>query len=257
MNYLVLTEGKRTEINIFSEILKRYGFHIVKREIINDYSSIATIDKQLLSNSKDNVIIAQAPRNRLRDLLKFYNEEQYDLDKIFGENSYYFNGIFLLFDVDHTSESDLNIIFNIHNDETEKGLLLVSSPCIEIMSEPRRKKTLQTAHLRSYKAERNIKIEKLYNTNTEQYIIDNFEKLSIYFLNKNVKDFNNKNVMEHPELVIEKINKENIRGEELVEYRYFTTVTYVLLAFVMNKTIKTNNYNAVKSMLKSNIKASL
>ena len=250
MNYLILTEGEKTEKNILREVLKRYDFNVVDSPKVNSYSDIE-IDIETISNDKENIVIAQAPKNRLSELLKLYNEKNYDLDKVFGNRANYFAGIFLVFDVDHTSIEDLKNMFDIHNDETEKGLLLVSSPCIEIMADYGRTSEIRVNHLSDYKKEINkhINDELRFGKNVEQYIIDNFEELAIKYLDQNVEEFNSYNVMEHPQLVIDKINETNIRSNEEVIYRYFTTVVYVAMAYICRLVKIDNNYNIIREYL--------
>lgn len=247
MNHLILTEGKETEPDILSSVLTKYGFNVVTKKDSKKYEDIE-LSTQEISNNKDNVIIAKAPRNRLRDLLRYYDKDNVDLDKVFSNSATHFSSIFLVFDVDHTSNEDLENIFSIHNDETDKGLLLVSSPCIEILSETNRDKELHVNHLSEYKKERNIYINDIlkYGKSTKEYIIDNFEKLVIYYLDKNTIEFDSYNVSEHPELAISKINKENTRSEEEVIYRYFTTVIYVAIAKITGLDREMDNYNSVK-----------
>lgn len=255
MNYLILTEGKETEPDVISEVLKKYGFNIVRCHQIKEYDKIE-IDINELSNNKNNIVIAQALRNRLSDLLKIYRKENVDLDLLYGSSATYFAGVFLLFDVDHTSNEELIEIASIHNDETDKGLLLLSSPCIEIMAEPNRTEIIEVDHLKEYKSEINKRIDmQLKNGYTsKQYIINNFEELALAFLDKNAKEFGSYNVMEHPMLIINKINELNVRSNEHVVYRYFTTVIYVVLAYICGLTKEINNYETIKNFLKKNTK---
>lgn len=93
-----------------------------------------------------------------------------------------------------------------------------------------------------------------------EYIQRNFESLALKFLDYNQHEFDSNNVMEHPSLVIDKINKLNERknwtenGEKMSEcrYRYYTTVIYVLLAFVFGLTIEIDNYSKVRDFLTKN-----
>ena len=59
--------------------------------------------------------------------------------------------------------------------------------------------------------------------------------------------------MEHPFLVINKINEDNERSEETVNYRYFTTVIYVCISFALGLTEKINNYQTVYNFFKNKI----
>lgn len=143
-NYLFIVEGEKTEPSILQTVLERWGYNAIKTNRISELQEFGlSFDETKLSNTKDNVVIAQAPRNRLHDLVVLYKKHHVDLDKLFGaDENILFSGIFVFFDVDHTTVSDLNDAFAFHCDETSSGLLLVSSPCIEIISEPQRKDDL-------------------------------------------------------------------------------------------------------------------
>lgn len=251
-NYLFIVEGEKTEPCILQAVLERWGYNAIKTKRISELQEFGlSFDETKLTNAKDNIIIAQAPRNRLHDLITLYKSHHIDLDKLFGAGKDIpFSGIFVVFDVDHTSVSDLQESFEFHCDETTSGLLLVSSPCIEIISEPQRKDDLSVCHLGEYKSARNVHCHNAYKKNVTQYIADNFEALALEFLEKNYKDFKEPNVMEHPKLVIEAINKHNIRNIESVVYRYFTTVVYVALAYISGSTREIDNYCIVKELLK-------
>lgn len=248
IKYLILTEGERTEPNILKGIFSKYGFNVVLNPKVETYEGIE-VNIEELSNDNKNIVIAQAPKNRLGELITLYNKEDYDLDKIFSKQANSFAAIFLIFDVDHTTNEELNKIFTIHNEETEKGLLLVSSPCIEILTEPGKKDEINVEHLTTYKEQRRKFIYHSldYKNGIERYIIDNFEKACVFFLEQNRNEFNENNIMEHPRLIIEKINKENIRNDEGVNYRYFTTVIYVALANICGLTKQIDNYDAVNN----------
>ena len=254
-NFLFIVEGEKTEPCILKAVLERWGYNAIKTKRILElqefnHSFDLSFDETKLTNAKDNVVIAQAPRNRLHDLVVLYKKHHIDLDKLFGAGeNILFSGIFVIFDVDHTNASDLKEAFAFHCDETSSGLLLVSSPCIEIISEPKRKDTLSVCHLGEYKSTRNVHCHNVHKKDVTQYIADNFEALALEFLEKNLRDFKEPNVMEHPRLVIEAINKHNIRNVESVVYRYFTTVVYVALAYISGATKEIDNYCIVKDLL--------
>lgn len=247
MNYLLIVEGAVAEPNLFSSVFQRYGFNVVRSERMKSFESFECSN---LSDSKNNIVIAQAPRNRLGELLRS-DSASFDFDKAFKKR---FNSVFLVFDVDHTNNKDLSDMIRIHDDETDAGLLLVSSPCIEIMSEPGRTEILETEHLSSYNKERNkyFNDEMKLGNGTIQYIANNFEKLALQFLRQNYREFNEPNVMEHPRLVVDMVNRKNNRTETVVVYRYFTTVLYVLLANIFGLTKQIENVGTVESFLSEN-----
>ena len=254
-NYLFIVEGEKTEPCILQAVLERWGYNAIKTNRISELLEFGlSFDETKLTNTKDNIIIAQAPRNRLHDLITLYKRHHIDLDKLFGAGKdILFSGIFVIFDVDHTSVSDLQESFEFHCDETTSGLLLVSSPCIEIISEPQRKDCLSVCHLGEYKSARNTHCHNKYKKGVTQYIADNFESLALEFLEKNYNEFQESNIMEHPKLVIETINKNNIRNVESVVYRYFTTVVYVALAYISGATREIDNYCIVKDIFEKKL----
>lgn len=260
--YLVITEGKKPEIEVFTNVITRYGFNVY-----NKLEDILTEDfgeftkEEYKNNIQDSVVVIQGPRSRLDHLLLYYKDNEFSLEKIFHLDMNSFQGIFLLYDVDHVSNEDLSEAFEKFNDESE-GLLLVSSPCIEVLADvcTNRGET-KFNHLKEYKALINVELEKKYKCNCTKYIIEHFDELALFYLEKNTNDFKENNVMEHPKLVIDKINKLNDRvngpDEEntYVIYRYFTTVVYVLIACLKKLNVQIDNAVLLKAFFKSNIKS--
>jgi len=259
--YLVITEGKNPEIEIFTNVLTRYGYKVYEKLTDLPTEEFGQFTQEEYKNNlQDSVVVIQGPRNRLNHLLNYYKKNEYSLEKIFQQKMNSFQGIFLLYDVDHVSVDELNEAFNKFNDESE-GLLLVSSPCIEVLGDANNnRRESKFNHLKEYKSLINSEISNKYNCSCAQYVIDHFDELALYFLNKNTKDFNETNVMEHPKLVIDKINKENIRvngirkEDTYVIYKYYTTVVYVLIACLKKLNIQIDNSRLLKAFFESNIK---
>ena len=69
---------------------------------------------------------------------------------------------------------------------------------------------------------------------------------------KKKEDFNEENIMEHPRLIIDKINSLNKRmnckdkEKSYVIYNYLTTVVYVFIAYINGLTKEINNYSLVR-----------
>lgn len=254
MNYLLIVEGEKTEYAVFEKVFLRYGFNIIAEKRMKSFDSfVDSFDTTAFSNTKDNIVIAQGPKNRISELLRT-DSISFDFSNAFQNK---FNGIFLIYDVDHTSNEDLQEFMSIHADETDSGLLLVSSPCIEILSEPGRSEPIDVDHLLTYKRERNDYINNTlhYGKNTASFISDNFEKLAMYYLDQNYREFSESNIMEHPQLIIDKINKHNTRTSNHVVYRYFTTVVYVVLASVLGLTKEINNYSIVRRVFEQRLQS--
>lgn len=243
-NTLLIVEGSKTEPSIFLEVFKKYGFS-VKNETKLSIDDIGQFDRYEFDNSKDNIIIVEGPRNRIHDLLLLINDPMISIERVFNSAYAHFQRIFLIYDVDHNDCDDIEQMMKRFSDESS-GMLLLSSPCIEVIADFNRNRSeCKYHHPKEYKSE----INEFYNGQTMKYIHDNFEKLMLYFLKKNFTDFNESNVMEHPHLVAKQINKENERynskHDSYVIYRYFTTVIYVAIACANHLTKQIDNYKDV------------
>ena len=248
--YLLIVEGAKTEQKIFSSVLKKYGFNVTvesKKLEIDKF----TFDYTNYEKDQKEIIIVQGHRNRIHDFLKLFDSNESDLDRLFSNCSNCFQGIFLIYDVDHNNEKDIEKMFNKFPEETG-GLLLLSSPCIEVLGEYDHSHILKYNHLKEYKSYLNNFYNKNYGLSVEEYIIENFEELCLYYLEKNKEDFNEENIMEHPRLIIDKINSLNKRmncndkEKSYVIYNYLTTVVYVFIAYINGLTKEINNYSLVR-----------
>lgn len=259
-NFLIITEGVSTEPTILEAILTKYGFNVIRQEPIKINKEAQQFDLDitaLLDNKKDNVYIAQGPKNRIRDFLNLINKQTEDVERYFSQLSDNFAGIFLVYDVDHTPKEDLENMFFKFQDETT-GLLILSSPCIEILSEPDRAKELCVNHLKEYKKERKAWVQSKTSDSIEHYMIHNFEELILSFLHKNCQESGSNNVMEHPDYVLQQINLLNDRtyiNDDLqpVVFRYFTTTLYVCIAYILGLTKEIDNSEIVAEFFLSNV----
>lgn len=252
-DFLIITEGARTEPTILESVLSKYGFNVVRKSQMKVNEEVQKFDlgvTRLLDDKKDTVYIAQGPKNRIRDFLLLIDKDREDIERYFLQLSNNFAGIFLIYDVDHTLKEDLEKMFVKFQDETS-GLLIISSPCIEILSEPDRVEEINVGHLSEYKSERIAWVQNKTNNSVENYIINNFEDLILAFLRQNTKESGSNNVMEHPEFVLQQINLLNERtyiNQDLqpVLYRYFTTTLYVCIAYILGLTKEVDNSKIVE-----------
>ena len=251
---LLIVEGAVTEPKVFGKIFKKYGFEVIKKGKLNKTleNSEYLINSNEYKKENNTITIVQGTHSMLNHVIKSYDANTDNFESFFTECSDCYNGIFFVYDVDHTTNENLERLSIILNNETE-GMLLLSSPCLEILSEPKRINPIEVNKLREYKKERNIECHEVYKKDTLSYIIENFESLILYFLEQNFKDFNEPNIMNHPSLIINKINQNNIREESYVNYRYFTTVIYVCIAHALGLTKQIENYNDVYHFFKSKI----
>lgn len=260
--YLIITEGNVTEPNFLVPLFQKYGFSVTKEEQINvriDNESSDFNKYEIELDDRNIIFIAQGPRNRIRDLMLLFENNQYDIEKFFVKSREVFSGIFLIYDVDQTLCEQLQSAFMKFNNE-QSGLLLVSSPCIEVLAHKKELAIdeIKGTHLSDvYKNKINEYVNQNYHMSFKEYIINNFEKIALSYLEKNVCDFNSQNIMEHPQLVIKKINELNKRillSNNIVEfnYRYFTTVLYVCFAYVLGLTKEFDNASLLRDFLLKN-----
>lgn len=256
--YLFIVEGEKTEKNLFGEFFKSLGFNVIncKKKMTLEYGF--SVNEEEYVNDQKNVVLIQGPKNRIHEILMNNSNMGLDVDNInietvFGFKPYDFRGIFWIYDVDHNSEDDIVKMYKKFNDENSNGLLLLSSPCIEVLGSFDDNMEFQGAHLTQYKKVLNLHYQGI---GVEQYIINNFYKCLLHFLEKNYYDFNDLNIMNHPYEIIEYINKNNKRNiqDNTVYYRYFSTVVYCAIAFVLGYTRQIENYYDFKKFLDSRIK---
>lgn len=133
-NILLIVEGSVDEQSIFEDAFSQYGFHptTVKEKI--NVEDIGQFEKLQFELGKNNVIIVQGPRNRIHGFLKMYNEKEMSIERFFSHSYEYFSAIFLIYDVDHNDCDDVREMFRRFPDEST-GMLLLSSPCIEVLGD--------------------------------------------------------------------------------------------------------------------------
>ena len=244
-NILLIVEGSVYEQNLFGDIFSKYGFNTIVSNQKMDVEGVGQFEKFEYRLDKSNVVIIQGPRNRIHDFLKLFNEQEMSIEKAYSYA--FFSGIFLIYDVDHNDCDDVELMHKRFSDEST-GMLLLSSPCIEVIADyDRNRKESKYNHLKEYKSD----INKHYNGATNDFIKNNFNELMLYFLEKNYNDFKEANIMEHPGLIVKSINLLNDRfnftntEESYVVYRYFSTVVYVAIAYANGLTKEIDNYEAV------------
>ncbi|GEM_PF-888345 len=250
-NILLIVEGSVDEQNIFGDVFSKYGFNAIISDEKMDVEGVGQFEKFQYRLNSNNVVIIQGPRNRIHDFLKLFNEHEMSIERAFSYSYAFFSGIFLIYDVDHNDCDDIEEMFKRFSDEST-GMLLLSSPCIEVVADYNHNRGESKYYrLSEYKAE----INNHYQGQTHKFIGDNFNSLMLYFLNKNYEEFNEGNIMEHPSLIVKSVNKFNDRincaekGKSYVIYRYFSTVVYVAIAYANGLTKDINNYDLVKNFL--------
>ena len=178
-NILLIVEGNRTEKEIFGEAFEKIGYHVIKVDKKLTIKLEEDFEFQKLEYVKDqnNIVIITGPRNRIHGFLKYYNENTMSLDRIFSDSFNYFSSIFLIYDVDHNDNEDVEEMFQHFQDEST-GMLLLSSPCIEVIGDYNRNRVEEKYHhLWEYKKD----INNYYNGQTSTLINKNLYKYLLYF----------------------------------------------------------------------------
>ena len=253
---LILTEGSVDEQDVFFSAFNKYGINTsVSSERIVEIDAVKFVESSY-SGGNTTIFIIQGPRNRIHGFLKFVDDKNMSIEKMFGFQFGYFSKIFLIYDVDHNDCDDVLRMSSLFKDETT-GMLLLSSPCIEVLADFNRdRKEFRCQRLREYKKE----INEHYHGSAKKFIADYFDEIMLHFLEKNYRDFKERNIMEHPNLIVGKINELNIRvnckdkSASYVLCRYFSTVVYVAIADALSLTVQVDNYETVKSFFESQLK---
>lgn len=261
--YLIIVEGEVDEVDIFEKIFLSLGFKVSRDKTLNFKNINLDLASKIFSNLDKDIYIVHSIQNKIHDIVIKFDKQTEDIEKFFGLSSNFFQGIFLIFDIDHNDKEDVDLMFNKFQDEYT-GLLLVSSPSIEVLADINNKilgKTKFNSLTKEYKGKLNSYFDTKHHCNVWEYISNNFFNLLIKALEKNYNDFKENNIMEHPKLVIDKINKINIRNNYQrngititeCEYHYFTTVIYVFIAFIFGLTSEIDNYSKVEDFFESKI----
>lgn len=251
---LLVVEGEKDEKTILGEILTLYGF--VKEEKEKDvliWGQDNECDTFIFKKDKSEVVIVEGPRNRIKDFLKYLEEQDVDFENFTTFDKRHFNATFLIYDVDHNEDEHINKMIERFSDESS-GLLLLNCPCLETISGVHHLiHNKKLFHLKEYKKRLNTHLEEHHKCHSKQFIVKHFNKLALEFLDKNVRELGCTNINEHPRLIIEYINKHNIRfntsdkNECYVVYRYFTTVIYVMIAYLRGLTVQIDHYDTVRN----------
>lgn len=136
--YLIIVEGEKTEFELIKSALKVAlpTYNVETTKFKGDDTA-----KFINTNKAEDIVFVIRPRlNRLSNIVNEIKRDNFD---IFAFQMYfeddidpdYFEKIFFIYDVDYTTDVDLSFALDYFNDEYSNGLLIVSSPCIEAMSD--------------------------------------------------------------------------------------------------------------------------
>lgn len=254
-NYLIIVEGAKTEQSIFEYVLPQYDLNVVinKEKLNND----CDFTKTTFSNDKENVIVIEGPKNRIKDVLHC-TETNTDINRLFEESTIFFAGIFLVYDVDHNDNEILDAAYQKFNN-TSDGLLILNVPCVEVLAEYDFERIFESNEISNYKSILNDYYSKKQGVNAIDYVKQYFNFIMINFLEKNFQEFYEFNsewevedVSLHPFFLKEMHSRHNeIYSNSFVRFRYFATVLYVIIANIKGFFRNSNNYQIVLEYFKN------
>ena len=104
MNLLVIVEGQKSEQSILSYVLPKYGFNpiTVEEKICKDID----FTYYNYASDKDNIFVVEGPKNRIKDVVKDLKKTD-DFYRNFVSPKMKFAGVFLIYDVDHNTDSEI------------------------------------------------------------------------------------------------------------------------------------------------------
>lgn len=145
--YLIVVEGQKTEFELIKQVTKR----ILPNYSVSftQYKGQQTIKFTNIKEANDEIFVIKPKHNRLSQIVEDYKKENGD---IFAFQMYFdqyvdpdfFEKIFFIFDVDYTSDVDLSFALEHFNDEYSSGFLIISSPCIEAMTDTKKTYCIET-----------------------------------------------------------------------------------------------------------------
>ncbi len=238
--YLAIVEGEDMEPEILEYALSTYyGFNVLRAE--NRLSSLPLgFKKTLIYGGNDEFYIVQGSRNRIKELLKEALEETHSsIERAFSTEN--FAGIFLVYDVDHNSNQEIEEARERFNNILD-GLLTLSVPCVECILEMDFKPYVSSSY-KGYKTAKNEWCMEQAGVSGKELIKYEFNLLMIENLVRNKETFEKENLSEpndvslHGEHSLDLNAKYNIRTGKSekdchVEISYYASVLYLILLHV-------------------------
>lgn len=205
-NCLIIVEGQDLELDLLEDMFKRLFPGCDIKKFINGVKIDSDNIEVFSSEHNIRFILVKPKHNTLSLILKdiakqpdivmpyriFIDEELID---------YQFRYIFYLFDIDHTSKEELLDAFNLFNDECDRGLLLISSPSIEAMSDfSNNSFTISKQNnekiKKTYKPSVQKQIQRISKCKTKTFIKNNIFTLLRHCLHRNKNIFNTVDLFE-------------------------------------------------------------
>lgn len=260
-NYLIIVEGEELELNLFDEVFKTIYSNCTISKIVNGLK-IENDNSDIISNdSKDHFLIVKPKHNVLSQILKdvngnpdiiepylyFINEDDFD---------YGFRYVFYVFDIDYTKKKDLLDAFDLFNDPTDRGLLLVSSPCIESLvdfesncfdleNETGRKIS------NIYKPLVQKQVQKIVNCGASKFIRDNAFTLFRHCIYRNRTVLGIKDLFQCFYYFQESDFLIPYCDEYCYHFPFVTSFIYIMIAILFRFDTKKNSFDCLDSFLKS------
>ena len=257
--YLAIVEGKSMECEVLEYGLSTYGFQVndnlIKDYKLDDYSNMFTV--KCLENKDKQFVILQSNQSRIKDFINTIDKESSDISRLLVGKD--FVSIFLIFDIDHNTKEEIDASFNKFN-EPSTGLLILSSPCFEVIAPYSNDKQYEGISFKKFKTSKSTYYSDNFHISTKDYIKYSFNELLIHHLKNNKDKYDIEELQEtndityHPEYIIILSNKYNIRegSDELsykVNYTYFSSILYVVLLYLFDFARYSDSYTKLLNFL--------
>lgn len=227
-----------------------YGYNVIIEK--KKLSVNTTFSQTVYENNKDIIYVIQGPKNRINELLK-NNTSFIDVNRHFYHHLMKFSAIFLVYDVDHNTNKELENAYQYFNNISD-GLLILNVPYLEALAEYNMNRVYKSTNFTDYKKILNQYYNDKFHLNVKEYIMLHFNELLLNHLQRNYELFLKNHTLHdvndvtmHVQYLLEITNNENIRkGNSKENYeviiRFYSTVLYVILCYLKGFAKKRNNY---------------
>jgi hypothetical protein len=233
--FLIVSEGKDPETDFLALLARKLSYTLVQTENTLDCSlSFKTYferDYQTLANGDKCLYFVRLKDPKIKELLRIVKDRNnFSLPEIVCEDPHFFQGAFFLHDVDHYDSYDIQELQAIFS-SPDRGLLVLSMPCIEALNDDRIDARRSYDMPKAYINELHQHLRK----DQKEYFAEHYQRLLTHHVQKNVSFLSADNFMDHGKLLADRLPDlrlvvptiDQVRGH--LEYSFFTSHVYVIL----------------------------
>ncbi len=244
-NALIIVEGDKFEISIINNLFEKLGYIVEteKRHGSFNVSTFKLYDKY--------IFLIPGPKPQVSSVIKEFDSTTEDLKNYFGLTNIDIGLIFIVYDVDDANNTNVINFYKKYNNSQE-GLLILSNPCLEVIADDTFNEYSGVPRLYKEIVRNQIKIRKKLKSFSEndliQYINENIFSLLKLHLNRNIRKYGSKNVLEH----IDECQKDilqNIISQNSYYYKKIFTTIYVIIAEIFGITKQIENSDLLNNKL--------